>query len=84
MAYLIARRFGLRKCEPFLTAAGEALPTWEHVATGMRVWRHPITGYWHCAEIGRAGTWITPDEGFSSSLRAAARSCDRRARATRR
>jgi hypothetical protein len=71
MAYLRASRYGITHMEPTeaLRAAGWR-QVWRH-PSGTLAMRHPITGHWVLSD----GYEIT-DEGFSSSLRAAARRID--------
>ena len=67
MAYLKARRYGLERVEP---TAQERESGWRQIwmhPSGLRAMRHPSTGYWVIADGGEF-----TDEGFSSSLRAAA------------
>lgn len=73
MAYLTATRYGLTKTEPTddQRAAGWR-QVWEH-PSGMLAMRHPSTGDWVLGD----GHEIIGGEGFSSSLRAAARRIER-------
>ncbi len=76
MAYLCVSRCGLTHAEPTeaLRAAGWR-QVWRH-PSGMLAMRHPAAGYWIISD----GLTIE-GEGFSSSLRAAARRIDRLAAA---
>lgn len=76
MAYLTATRYGLTHIDPpegFREAGWRQV--WEH-PSGLLAMRHPCTGWWVVATFGESG-W-TIDDGWSSSLRAAARSIERR------
>lgn len=68
MAYLTAHRYGLVKVEPSdVERRGGWRQVWEH-PSGLRAARNPASGRWHVID-GRE----IRDEGFCSSLRAAAR-----------
>lgn len=78
MAYLKATRYGLTRVEPDerLRASGWR-QVWRH-PSGALVMRHPSTGDW---VVSVDGTTLD-DEGWSSSLRAAAGRLNRRLSAT--
>jgi hypothetical protein len=72
MAYLEAHRYGLVKVEPTESEQqGGWRQVWEH-PSGLRAARNPATGRWQVLD-GRE----IRDEGFCSSLRAAAIKIDR-------
>jgi hypothetical protein len=79
MAYLVCTRYGLTKLKPadyplLLRESGQWRQVWRH-PSGLLVMRHPVAGYWVVADC--LGYWSS--ESWSSSLRAAARSIERRA-----
>lgn len=75
MAYLTATRYGLVHIEPTEDQRASGWrQIWRHPESGALAMRHPSTGYWMVSFDGG----ITLDDGFSSSLRAAARKIERR------
>jgi hypothetical protein len=73
MAYLTAHRYGLVHVEPSeQQLASGWTQIWMH-PTGALAMRHPVTGYWVVSPDGG----MTLGDGFSSSLRAAARKIER-------
>jgi hypothetical protein len=79
VSYRAATRYGLTHIEPTeqLRASGWR-QVWEH-PSGMLAMRHPSAGYWVVAE--RVDGVLQIGSGWSSSLRAAALSIERRNRA---
>lgn len=75
MAYLTAKRYGLTHEQPSerLREAGWR-QVWRH-PSGALAMRHPSAGYW---VVSMDGGFTLDTDGWSSSLRAAARSIDRR------
>lgn len=73
MAYLTTTRYGLTHVEPSeaLYASGWR-QVWRH-PSGMVAMRHPCTGDWVVSEDG----FSIGNEGFSNTLRGAARRIDR-------
>jgi hypothetical protein len=71
-AYLTATRYGLTHIEPTeVQRASGWRQVWRH-PSGMLAMRHPVTGYWVISD-----GYEIADEGFSSSLRTAARRIER-------
>jgi hypothetical protein len=73
MAYLEAHRYGLTHIEPTeeMRASGWR-QVWRH-PSGALALRHPSTGHWVVSPDG-----VTLDDGFSSSLKAAAARIERK------
>jgi hypothetical protein len=74
MAYLTATRYGLTRIDPSdrLRESGWRQVWWH--PSGALAMRHPTVGHWVVSMDGG----FTLDDGWSSSLRAAARSIERR------
>lgn len=73
MSYLAATRYGLTHVEPTETQRASGWrQIWQHPSGAMAM-RHPASGYWVVSLDGG----VTVGEGWSSSLRAAARKIER-------
>jgi hypothetical protein len=74
MPYLTARRYGLARVEPTEDQRGRGWrQIWMH-PSGALAMRNPASGDWQVSLDGGA----TLESGWSSSLRAASRSIERR------